>query len=66
MNKSYNEIREICELVSYDYKLACNAGLWVETYMDYDHNRIYHALFTPSGTSHLPITITYLDVNDEL
>lgn len=66
MIKGYNEIRATCELVSYDHKLACNAGLWVEEYMDYDNNRIYHALFTETGTSHFPNTITYLDVNDEL
>jgi hypothetical protein len=53
MNKSYNEIRETCLLVGYNYKLAGKHGLWVEHYVDEINE--YFALF--GYTSHLPLTI---------
>ena len=53
MNKSYNEIRESCLLVEYDYKLLGNGGLWIETYEDKTHQ--YRALF---NDTQLPLTIT--------
>ena len=54
--KSYNEIRNTCLLVSYDHKLAGNAGLWVEHYVD--EQREYFALFGEQSDSQLPLTIT--------
>ena len=53
MNKSYNEIRESCLLVDYDYKLLGIGGLWIETYEDKTHQ--YRALF---GDTQQPLTIT--------
>lgn len=60
MTKSYNEIRDTCLLVGYDYKLAAGAGLWVEHYVD--EQREYFALFSPNSTAQLPLTITYIDL----
>lgn len=56
--KSYNEIRETCLLVDYNYKLAAKYGLWVEHYVD--EHREYFALFGENST--LPITITTNDL----
>jgi hypothetical protein len=54
MTKSYNEIRETCLLVDYNYKLAGKYGLWVEHYVD--EIQEYFALFGETGI--LPLTIT--------
>ena len=56
--KSYNEICKTALLVDYSYKLAGNAGLWVEHYVD--EHREYFALF--GETSTLPLTITTNDL----
>ena len=62
MNKGYNEIRETCLLVDYVYKLACKSALWIEIYQDKTHE--YRALFSPTGTSLLPLTITKVLLNE--
>lgn len=59
--KSYNEIRATTLLVGYAYKLAGNAGLWVEHYVD--EQREYFALFGENSVNDLPLTITYNDFN---
>jgi hypothetical protein len=51
--KSYNQIRDTCLLVEYNYKLAGKYGLWVEHYVDEINE--YFALF--GETSTMPITI---------
>lgn len=56
MNKGYNEIRETCLLVDYNYKLAAGAGLWVEHYVD--EQREYFALFSETSNNYFPLTIT--------
>ena len=56
--KSYNEIRKTALLVDYTHKLAGNASLWVEHYVDEQHE--YFALF--GETSTLPLTITTNDL----
>lgn len=58
--KSYNEIRDTCMLVSYDYKLAAGAGLWVEHYVD--EQREYFALFGETSASQFPLTITSVEL----
>jgi hypothetical protein len=60
MIKGYNEIRATCMLVDYSYKLAGNAGLWVEHYVD--EQREYFALFGDKSHSHFPLTITYINL----
>ena len=61
-NKSYNEIRETCKLIDYVYKLACKSSLWIEIYQDSIHE--YRALFSPTGTSYHPLTITKVFLNE--
>lgn len=51
--KTYNEVRETCLLVGYNYKLAAKHGLWVEHYVDETNE--YYALFGENHT--LPLTI---------
>jgi len=55
-NKGYNEIRETALLVGCEYKLAGNARLFVEHYVD--EHREYFALFSNTPNSYLPLTIT--------
>ena len=62
MNKSYNEIRESCLLIDYEYKLAAKCGLWIEIYQDKTHE--YRALFSPDSTDLFPITITQVPLNE--
>lgn len=60
--KSYNEIRQTCKLISYEYKLAAKFGLYIETYSD--GTTEYCALFSPDKLSPLPITITQHAIQD--
>lgn len=60
MIKSYNEIRQSCMLVDYEYRLAAKCGLWIEHYVD--EQREYFALFSPESTSQFPITITSIEL----
>ena len=60
--KSYNEIRESCLLVDYEYRFAAKCALWIEVYQDKLHE--YHALFSPTGTSPFPLTITQVQLNE--
>ena len=62
MNLTYNQIREQCQFVDYVYKLAGKHGLWIEIYQDLVHE--YRALFTPDGTSQLPVTITKVPLHE--
>lgn len=62
MNKSYYEIRETSKLIDYVYKLAAKYALWIEIYQDDTHE--YRALFSPDSTSHLPLTITKVLINE--
>jgi hypothetical protein len=54
-NLSYQQLRETCLLVGYNYKLAAKHGLWVEHYVGPTHE--YFALFTETSQSQLPLTI---------
>jgi hypothetical protein len=62
MNKGYNEIRETCLLIDYVHKFAAKGSLWIEIYQDKTHE--YRALFSPTGTSLFPLTITQVLLNE--
>lgn len=59
--KSYNQIRESCLLVDYNYYLLGNGGLWIETYENKTHQ--YRALFGNDNASFLPLTITFHEIS---
>ncbi|MFY8212233.1 MAG: hypothetical protein ACOVLB_06195 [Candidatus Nanopelagicus sp.] len=61
-NKGYQEIRDSCLLIDYEYKFAAKYALWIEVYQDRTHE--YRALFSPQGTSLLPLTITKVLLNE--
>lgn len=56
MKNKYTEIRETCQLVEYDLKLAGKGKLWVEVYRDDQYE--YRALFPDLECwSSMPMTI---------
>lgn len=56
MKTGYLEIRESCDLVEYDLKLAGKGKLWIEVYRDAEYE--YRALFPDlDDWSAMPMTI---------
>lgn len=56
MKNKYTEIRETCQLVEYNLKLAGKGKLWVEVYRDAEYE--YRALFPDLDEwSSMPMTI---------